>query len=533
MNLLSRILPCAAIAMMMSLQIFCQSCSRNRSEVFWDTGNTELDAALRRIDTLESVADYNLEITCEAFRRIASIADATESPRVRAASFFAKGALAELEELPDGESTAIAYDSMAIAELRREGDDSYIMKRMEFELTRHNRDITSRTGELYSLLQYFTSINDSILVVDVLFELSGSFGEVWNPDIQKDCFMEIIHWTPQFISPQRDIMRYNILALERGSAPEKTYIHTLDSLASAHKLLEESLPMGVMVFSDRYRLRGNPADLDTAAVYADKMPSYHDALKVYWTQRLYHAIKIDDRTTASRFASLIQEHAADSSLMEIETLPALAEYYRSIGDITGCSETRRYYSMLRAMADAHEESSSLSVMETDRKVSEITRRASIASRKWITVTAATLLILAIVTAWLCITIRHRKKDTKKLDILHHKLDKSRRRLVVAELKESDLNNENPGTPMAHNWERFEAVFAEMHPGFAENLRKDFPNLTRNDIRLCAFISMDMDTKHIAGMLSIQPDSVKKQMRRLRTKLGLDPGTPLLDFLKRY
>lgn len=73
---------------------------------------------------------------------------------------------------------------------------------------------------------------------------------------------------------------------KRTSLKIEMYIRRLDSIAAMHGLLEASAPVGVIVYSDRYRLRGHPADLDTAGQYAEKLTAYHDALKSYWTQRL-------------------------------------------------------------------------------------------------------------------------------------------------------------------------------------------------------------------------------------------------------
>lgn len=123
-------------------------------------------------------------------------------------------------------------------------------------------------------------------MVNILYELNNSFGDIWDPSTQTDCFREIILRAPGFVAPLRDIMQYNILAVERGSAPREMYIRRLDSIAAMHGLLEASAPVGVIVYSDRYRLRGHPADLDTAGQYAEKLTAYHDALKSYWTQRL-------------------------------------------------------------------------------------------------------------------------------------------------------------------------------------------------------------------------------------------------------
>ena len=47
------------------------------------------------------------------------------------------------------------------------------------------------------------------------------------------------------------------------------------------------------------------------------------------------------------------------------------------------------------------------------------------------------------------------------------------------------------------------------------------------------VFLGLETKHIARMLSINPDSVKKNRQRLRAKLGLTPDQPLDLFLRDY
>lgn len=73
----------------------------------------------------------------------------------------------------------------------------------------------------------------------------------------------------------------------------------------------------------------------------------------------------------------------------------------------------------------------------------------------------------------------------------------------------------------------------MHPDFPENLRRACPALTKGDIRMCALLSMDMDTKHIARILGINPESVKKHRQRLRAKFGIPPGVDWPQFLSRF
>lgn len=66
----------------------------------------------------------------------------------------------------------------------------------------------------------------------------------------------------------------------------------------------------------------------------------------------------------------------------------------------------------------------------------------------------------------------------------------------------NLNFRHIALICAPSWESFEAVFLEMHPGFSDSLRRDFPALTRNDIQLCALIRMEMDTKQSDGNFRI-------------------------------
>lgn len=522
------------IAAWVCLQCMLPSCRREASTSRWDTGRPVLDSLLSRADTLDRRIDYDAEEAMATYMLIAAQADTADaSPRVRSVGRYAQGVLAEFGDSPNWLEQARRCDSLALREAETEPGAEYLQRRLELELAKKEPDLRQRTGSLYALLPYFTALSDSMPVTDILYELTDSFGEVWDPAMQTDCFREIIRWAPEFVAPLRDMMRYNILAVRRGTAPPDEYLHILDSVAGERDLLQASPPLAVIVYTDRYRLRGNAADLDSAAAHAATMTGYHDALKSYWAQQLRHALKTHDAPEADRYARLIGEHAADSSIMEIETLPVLSEYYRTRGDSAARTATDALYRHLRTAADAHEESTALAGIEADRKVSDITRRSRRSAMTWIYIASGAVAVLLGMAVWLTLSLRRRRRDSQRMAELNAALDNSRRRLVVAEAKSEGRAAKSEVEGDGGDWERFEAVFTEMHPGFADGLRRDFPALTRNDIRLCAFISMDMEIKHIARMLGIQPDSVKKQMRRLRTKLGVAPGAPLAPFLARY
>jgi CheY-like chemotaxis protein/DNA-binding CsgD family transcriptional regulator len=82
-------------------------------------------------------------------------------------------------------------------------------------------------------------------------------------------------------------------------------------------------------------------------------------------------------------------------------------------------------------------------------------------------------------------------------------------------------------------QRFNVAFYSVHEYFNRNLISKFPNLTNNDLKLCAFLQLGMSTKDIASILYQTAESVKVSRSRLRKKLGLDQSQNLQVFLSAY
>lgn len=81
---------------------------------------------------------------------------------------------------------------------------------------------------------------------------------------------------------------------------------------------------------------------------------------------------------------------------------------------------------------------------------------------------------------------------------------------------------------------FDLHFVQMHPDFYQKLLADFPKLTQNELRLCAFIKSNLSMKEIAAINGISADSVKTARKRLRKSLNLTgEDTSLLEFLSKY
>ena len=65
----------------------------------------------------------------------------------------------------------------------------------------------------------------------------------------------------------------------------------------------------------------------------------------------------------------------------------------------------------------------------------------------------------------------------------------------------------------------------------QTLSGQFPRLTKNDLKLCGYIVMNLSIKDIAQLLQKSENSVKVAIFRLKRKLGLeDTNVTLLSFL---
>lgn len=80
------------------------------------------------------------------------------------------------------------------------------------------------------------------------------------------------------------------------------------------------------------------------------------------------------------------------------------------------------------------------------------------------------------------------------------------------------------------WKIFETHFEQAHETFMKNLKSSYPDLTPGDMRLCAFLKMNLSSKEIAPLMGISVRGVENHRYRLRRKLNLGHDENLIDVL---
>jgi len=85
----------------------------------------------------------------------------------------------------------------------------------------------------------------------------------------------------------------------------------------------------------------------------------------------------------------------------------------------------------------------------------------------------------------------------------------------------------------HVWEMFEESFNQVHNDFFKRLLQEFPELTPGDLRLAAYLKMNLSSKEIAPLLNISVRGIENKRYRLRKKMGLPEDHNLAEFILKY
>ena len=95
--------------------------------------------------------------------------------------------------------------------------------------------------------------------------------------------------------------------------------------------------------------------------------------------------------------------------------------------------------------------------------------------------------------------------------------------AVIKTIDRNINNED-------DWRVFEEAFNNADKDFLKKIKELHADLTPNDLRLCAYLRLNLSSKEIAPLLNISARSVEVKRYRLRKKMGLEHEKGLVDYI---
>ena len=96
-----------------------------------------------------------------------------------------------------------------------------------------------------------------------------------------------------------------------------------------------------------------------------------------------------------------------------------------------------------------------------------------------------------------------------------------RKMVQRVERDADLDDQ---------WKNLMYHFNEVNENFFTNLKSRYESLTTRDLKLCAYLRMNLSTKEIALLTNVSQRGVDASRYRLRKKLNVDGTTNLTEFL---
>lgn len=120
------------------------------------------------------------------------------------------------------------------------------------------------------------------------------------------------------------------------------------------------------------------------------------------------------------------------------------------------------------------------------------------------------------------TLQYVKNNLRKLSFPNESQSKKLIDQMIGHIDDSLFSTET--------WDNFRYHFENLHPEFFVRLNSKFPALTSKDMKLSAYLRLQLSTKEIALLLNITPQSAEISRVRLRKKLGLERKTSLTSFM---
>lgn len=94
--------------------------------------------------------------------------------------------------------------------------------------------------------------------------------------------------------------------------------------------------------------------------------------------------------------------------------------------------------------------------------------------------------------------------------------------VIKQIEEAEKQN--------NDWEQFSIHFDDVHNNFIKNMKEKYPELSPSDLKICAYLKINLSSKEIAQILNISLKGVEVARYRLRKKLGIGTDVNLVSFL---
>jgi tetratricopeptide (TPR) repeat protein len=457
-------------------------------------------------------------------------------------------------------------------------------------------DNAEATRNHYRALNVYESMKDSIGVVSTMREIAGTFNNQGLFEEAERTFFYCLHYYERVKDPISEASVHSAIGdlyhhMGKPALSEKHFSIALKLFT------KENYPAGVAQGYNNiaiYKMTSG-AFLD-AKKWLLKAKAYADSIGDYvQTPILLYNLGVCEDETGNNAAAidlinacLIENkkrgHVGD---MTTRSHKRLSKIYAENGDLTKALDHQLSYDKLRDSLNLEDNRKSIEELniqyQTAKKEAEIkqAQQENESSRFWVWVLAGSLIALLIAIASAISFLVYKNKRAKEIASMEDGLRNSEMSLIKQELnfnkqqlsdytetlKEKSIQiisledqikatlGEESGMKFIHeglqanedlidniygfkiltdeDWIRFKRYFDNVYPGMIQRLRDLQPDITAAEQRLFMLIRLNSESKEIADMLGISPESVRKTKYRLKKKLSLNEDVSLDEYVRKF
>ncbi len=129
-----------------------------------------------------------------------------------------------------------------------------------------------------------------------------------------------------------------------------------------------------------------------------------------------------------------------------------------------------------------------------------------------------------------LNIVQKKEFLLKVKEALQRLNKSGRDMIEAVEIKKVLRLLTEEKKINEEWEQFSIHFDKVHSDFLRVIKERYPSINQPELKLCAYLIMNLSSKEIAQLMAISVRGVEISRYRLRKKLQIPTETNLFEFL---
>jgi len=434
--------------------------------------------------------------------------------------------------------------------------------------------------------QLFHKYHDELREADALMKVGSSYGvykeyrrgiEYYESAVKLYRKHNDLHW--ENYATQKIARSYLAIGeLDKADSIINYSIHLADSLGLVQMVAEGYDIKGEILYENDQYKRALEYFKSALDINKDAQDSTFNATVQIAIGRCYQKLGLDDLALQAYQATLPITIAMDVKENLRTTYKNMSELYEKKGNTHMSFETYKKYVAVKDSIYVNEKSMQFADMQTkydterkerdlaikEKEITILEQKNEIQEllRMRLIVTLIVVVVFAVLgfyTLWLRLK-RNKLQQQVETQMLEHELDLKKRELTTHTLhiiqknellenlqsKVAELSSKEKGASyheitrlistnrlIEKDWQNFKSVFEQVHPDFFSKLKSKYLNISSNEMRMAAMMKMNLNTKEMASILNITPESVKKARHRLRKKMELEPEASVSDYLMSF